>query len=110
MFNRIKVLYRSVVYTLRTCYEYERGIHELRRHAFYWKLNPWIEYVAIHSQLNYLDAIEIYNVYNRLSIASTRKRAKMFTKLVIDMAGCGCSVSLIKGYLIAALEEAEKEI
>jgi hypothetical protein len=109
MFIRIKVLYRSIIYAIKKAYVYEIAIHELGKHTYQMKVNPWIEYIASRSPMTYQDAIAMYDFYGRLPIVFSRKKAKVFSNLVIEMAGCGYSISGIKaGLLIAVRGKAKK--
>jgi hypothetical protein len=70
MFIRINAMLRRFKYSIIAAILFERAISGMKKRRWFsykglkkgelFKLNPWIEYIATHSTLNYVSAIDFY--------------------------------------------------
>lgn len=109
IFVRIKAVLRDISYAVKLAYLQERVIRTLKKQVLTSKRNPWVEYIAGHTSMNYHDAFDIYNFYC-LHVVSTPESAKLFTNFVKDAAGYGFSASDIKLCLIMAHKPVNTEV
>ena len=115
MFIRIRVVLWGIKYSIEKTIAFERVIKGLQKRRMFsfkklrkgelFKLNPWIEYVATHSMLSYVNAIDLYDKCTSLPWKVTRRRARLLTKLIIDQANSGVVGTGIDVGMIAALIE-----
>ena len=115
LIKRITAMLGGFLYVIKAVISFERAIAEIKKRRWFsykglkkgelFTLNPWIEYIAIHSTLNYASAIDLYDKCTGLPWKWTRRRAKLLTKLIIDQANCGVTGTAIDVGRIAALIE-----
>ena len=115
MFIRTNAVLRRFKYSIIAAISFERAIAGLQKRRWFsykglkkgelFTLNPWIEYIAIHSTLNYASAIDLYDKCTGLPWKWTRRRAKLLTKLIIDQANCGVAGTAIGVCTIVTLIE-----
>lgn len=103
-----KDLLAGITYSIKRKYSRYVAMKALKKQVLTSKRNPWVEYIACHTSMNYRDAFEIYNFYC-LHIVSTPKTTKGFTDFVMDMAGRGLSAGDIKLCIFIAYREAKRE-
>ena len=106
------------LYVIKAVISFERAIAEIKKRRWFsykglkkgepFTLNPWIEYIAIHSMLNYASAIDLYDKCTSLHWKVTRRRAKLLTKLIMEQANCGVvGTEIDVGIIVAVIKCAE---
>ena len=115
LIKKINGMLQGFKHLINTVISFERAIAGMKRRRWFsykglkkgelFTLNPWIEYIAIHSTLNYVSAIDLYDKCTSLPWKVTRRRARLLTKLIIDQANSGVVGTGIDVGMIAALIE-----
>jgi hypothetical protein len=119
MFRRIRTILWGIKYSIEQAIAFKRAITGLQKRRVFsfkklrkgelFKLNPWIEYVAMHSSLSYVEAIDLYDKFSRLPWKLTNHRINLLTKLIMEQAGKGIpgnGIDILK--LAADIEGIEK--
>ena len=115
LIKKINVMLQGFKHLINTAISFERAISGMKRRRWFsykglkkgelFTLNPWIEYIAIHSTLNYASAIDLYDKCTSLPWKVTRRRAKLLTKLIMEQANYGGTGTEIDVGTIAVLIE-----
>lgn len=115
MIKKLNVRSWRLIHRIRAAIEFERCLKGLSSRKWFsfkrlrkgelFKLNSWIEYLAKHSQLNYVAAIDLYDRVTGLPCKLTRRRAARLTQLIIEASNVGVSRAAIDvGPLMASIE------
>jgi hypothetical protein len=119
VFKRLDIMWRGRVYSIKAAISIERAIAGMKKRRWFsfkglrkgelFKLNPWIEYVASHSELTYLAAINLYDKCINLPIKLTRRQTKRLTTLIMDQGSRGyAGLAIDIGMLAASIKGIKK--